>query len=603
MPPSIITTTLMSMALAMAFIPSLVDARTPSAFKPPHEIRQLIDIKHGQPVTSNDTSTLIGESTITGAKLQYYGGPLLANTQVFPIFYGSPLYKNELIAFYKAIVGSTYFDLFSEYNTATVKIGKGSYIGSYSEASQLVYIDDATVLQPYLRNLVKLGIIQPNNNTYYPVHFGPLINIVQGTDASCQAFCGFHGTIDISDISSTKYLNYGVIPDQTGLCMGGCGPSSDPKDNLFAVSSHELAESITNPAVSLATGYSYPLGWYDPTNGEVADICNTMQTNVIGTDGVTYRVQLLWSNSQSGCIGPTASLSTVTTTTKSTTMTTNVATGNTCHDVCVAGGPLVSTCGTCAALVLSKDTYCGTTAWDSSCIQEAKTFCGLTCEGAVPCDHDPCLMGTALKANCDTCVDKVLASDPYCGSTSWDAVCVSEAMTICGKKCLPRAAPGGVPKGPISIPTGYHTCTHNLCQLGAPLVASCDPCVALITSTDSFCGTTAWDLTCVMEALGCSTTNCRTNKVVVQTSARTSVKATSKPYIAPTTNKGTTTVKTTTSAKKTTNYQPKTTTSVKKTTTTARKTTTTVKKLTTTAKPTSKKTTSTAPKPKYTTKN
>ncbi|KAJ3333810.1 hypothetical protein HDU76_003287 [Blyttiomyces sp. JEL0837] len=572
MPPSIITT-LLSTALAIACAPSLTHARTP--FKPP-QVRQLIDIKHGQPVTSNDT--LISESTM-GAKLQYYGGPLIANVQVFPIFYGSPLYKNELIAFYKAI-----------YSTATIKIGKGSYIGSYSEASQLVYIDDASVLQPYLRNLVKIGIIKPTENTYIPVHFGPLMNIVQGTDLSCQAFCGFHG-------------EYGVIPDQTGLCMGGCGPSLDPKDNLFAVTSHELGEAITNPGVSLATGYSYPLGWYDPANGENGDICNAMQTNLIGIDGVTYRVQLLWSNSQSACIGPTAPSVKVPTTNLVAVpqVTTKVPSVNTCHDVCVAGGPLLSTCGSCAALVLRKDSYCGTTAWDNSCVQEAKTYCGLNCEGAVPCDHDPCVMGTALKASCDTCVDKVLASDPYCGSTSWDAVCVSEAMTICGKKCLPRAAPGGAPQGPISIPGGSagHTCTHDLCQLGAPLVASCDPCVALITSTDTFCGTTAWDLTCVMEALGCSTTNCRIvcrNKQVVQTSARTtSVKATSKQYIALTTKKATTTVK-----KPTSQYVQKTTTSLKRTTTTPKKTSTTIKKATTTAKVTSKAITSTV-KPKYTT--
>jgi hypothetical protein len=32
-------------------------------------------------------------------------------------------------------------------------------------------------------------------------------------------------------------------------------------------------------------------------------------------------------------------------------------------------------------------------------------------------------------------VTQICASDPYCCSTSWDSTCVSEVSTVCGLSC------------------------------------------------------------------------------------------------------------------------------------------------------------------------
>jgi hypothetical protein len=67
------------------------------------------------------------------------------------------------------------------------------------------------------------------------------------------------------------------------------------------VSSHELIEAVTDPAVGVAATYASPLSWYNKTYGEIGDLCNAQQGTVLGTDGVNYTVQKEWSNSTLSC--------------------------------------------------------------------------------------------------------------------------------------------------------------------------------------------------------------------------------------------------------------------------------------------------------------
>jgi hypothetical protein len=44
------------------------------------------------------------------------------------------------------------------------------------------------------------------------------------------------------------------------------------------------------------------------------------------------------------------------------------------------------------------------------------------------------------------------------------------------------------------------TCTHDLCDQGVPLTATCDPCAATVCAADPFCCGQWWDGICVSEA-------------------------------------------------------------------------------------------------------
>ncbi|KAJ3329602.1 hypothetical protein HDU76_007558 [Blyttiomyces sp. JEL0837] len=238
------------------------------------------------------------------AKLTYYGGPIIANVQVNPIFYGSVSYQSQLPGFYQSVVASTYWDMLSQYSTSSQKLGRGTYGKAYVETSpsSTKTLDDAKYIQPYLINLVKTGKITPTANTYFPIHFAPGYTITQGGQQSCSYFCAYHGTIDISSLGKgVKYLYYGVMPDQGGACAGGCGSSSSTFNNLCSVSSHEIVEATTDAAVGVATVIGSPLAWYDSNNGEIGDICNAQQATITGSNGITYTVQKEWSNKAGKC--------------------------------------------------------------------------------------------------------------------------------------------------------------------------------------------------------------------------------------------------------------------------------------------------------------
>jgi hypothetical protein len=143
-------------------------------------------------------------------------------------------------------------------------------------------------------------------HSYFPIHFAPGISISLQGQGSCSVFCAYHNTISLSGVknANTPNLMYGIIPDQGGNCAGGCGGAATQFDNTCSVSSHELTEATTDPAIGLVTGNTvgFPAAWYDQTNGEIGDECNAIQTTFKGADGVTYTIQEEWSNNANGCV-------------------------------------------------------------------------------------------------------------------------------------------------------------------------------------------------------------------------------------------------------------------------------------------------------------
>jgi len=89
----------------------------------------------------------------------------------------------------------------------------------------------------------------------------------------------------VSDRSAAG-LYYAVV--RTPIARGASATCSR-FDALTSVSSHELAEAVTDPVPGQ--------GWYDDANGEIGDIC-AWQNKKLGV----YEVQLVWSNRAKGCV-------------------------------------------------------------------------------------------------------------------------------------------------------------------------------------------------------------------------------------------------------------------------------------------------------------
>ncbi|KAJ3023302.1 UNVERIFIED_CONTAM: hypothetical protein HDU68_008666 [Siphonaria sp. JEL0065] len=221
--------------------------------------------------------------------LVYHGGRVLANTEVFAVFYpsswGPVPYMTETIDFYSSITTSAWWDIMKQYSTPTQQVGNGKFVGSFLETGPTKnYLDNVADVQPYLRGLIKSGVITPNNNTYVVVHYGPYTQIIAGGQGSCGYWCGYHHSVDISDlVPGVPRLAYGGIPDF--FVGGGCDrcSGSDQLGKTLATAAHEIAEATLDP---------YGDAW-----DEVADTCSGQTVKVIANNGHVFEVQKLFSNS------------------------------------------------------------------------------------------------------------------------------------------------------------------------------------------------------------------------------------------------------------------------------------------------------------------
>ncbi len=265
------------------------------------------------------------------AHLDYYGGPVVSNLQVVVVFWGSgvsSVVTGGIGGFFQGITDSTYFDLLSEYTTNVTpigggtgtnqSIGRGSYGGEFTISPSVCnvtpcVVTDAQVQAEVLSQINAAHLPTPtldsngNVNTLYMIYFPPEATIdLDSSNASCVTFCAYHGTT--SSIFNSKNLAYGVMPDfgPTSGCSLGCGGGTEFQ-NITSVSSHEMAETVTDIDVGIATVFGPPLSWYDPNTsdqdggGEIGDICNAQQSAVTTPNG-TYTVQKLWSNQSGLCV-------------------------------------------------------------------------------------------------------------------------------------------------------------------------------------------------------------------------------------------------------------------------------------------------------------
>jgi hypothetical protein len=53
----------------------------------------------------------------------------------------------------------------------------------------------------------------------------------------------------------------------------------------------------------------------------------------------------------------------------------------------------------------------------------------------VECSHDICEVGPPLGRLCDPCVAQICDVDPWCCDVAWDSICVGEVSSVCGITC------------------------------------------------------------------------------------------------------------------------------------------------------------------------
>jgi len=248
---------------------------------------------------------------------QYYGGPVISNAEIVVVLWGSnvdPTIASGMGGFYQTVLASQLMDLLSEYSTVGLSsgtsqaIGHGTVKGTYSitptKANSGTSLADSMIQGELVYQIVQGNLPAPtfdaqnHLNTIYMIYFPPGVVITGTNGTSCVDFCGYHSVTVNANLYMNRSLYYGIFPDfgpNTG-CYAGCGGAPSEFDKMTSVSTHELAETVTD-AFGAYVQYKPPGGWYSSTYKEIGDICNGEGS--IGPSG--YWVQLIWSNLQGEC--------------------------------------------------------------------------------------------------------------------------------------------------------------------------------------------------------------------------------------------------------------------------------------------------------------
>jgi hypothetical protein len=216
----------------------------------------------------------------------FHGGQLLSHVETQAVYLGSDWQTNSGLAaqttkvdqFLSGLVQGPYMDAMTNagYNVGRGSATAGSTLGLSLNKS--TGITDAQI-RSNLQSAISSGQVSaPDANRLYVVYVAPGVVIKDGTATSQNSFLGYHGAFGGHDAAGHAVdIHYAVIayPGSPNPSAGSQGFAA-ALDQLTSVSSHELAEAVTDPNVNYKQ-----LGWYDDQqNGEIGDLTRrTVQLN------------------------------------------------------------------------------------------------------------------------------------------------------------------------------------------------------------------------------------------------------------------------------------------------------------------------------------
>jgi hypothetical protein len=208
----------------------------------------------------------------------YQGGALLTHVDSQAVYLGSDwnssaslqTQKGQLEQFNSTVVQSSYMDMLTN---AGYGVGRGTSVAGAVDnitLNKTTGITDAQI-QSDIQAMINAGQLHaPDANGLYIVYVEPGVVIKTSFGASNTAFLGYHGAFaGHTAAGMAADIHYAVIayPGAPNFSSSSQGFSSNLNE-LTAVTSHELAEAVTDPNVNYKA-----MGWYDfQNNGEIGDL-------------------------------------------------------------------------------------------------------------------------------------------------------------------------------------------------------------------------------------------------------------------------------------------------------------------------------------------
>jgi hypothetical protein len=282
------------------------------------------------------------QDVATGSNIPvlYHGGPVMSQVTVHTIFWapsgyqfdgppaaGLASYEQQIQKFFVDVAhdsGTTgnVFSILQQYRDGR---GTGSYAISYDPAADSIDDTDpypaksgqcpspagiaTCVTDLELQHEIDsvIGTRDPSGRGLHDLWFvflPPDVDTCVSLDqCGTNVFAGYHA---MSDLGSPGAV-YSVIPDPLieGVTIPGADPEGNPEaEAAINAAAHETIEALTNPDGT---------AWMDPNGFEVGDKCETQDGRLLGSasdgspynqliDGDQYLIQMMWSNSISGCV-------------------------------------------------------------------------------------------------------------------------------------------------------------------------------------------------------------------------------------------------------------------------------------------------------------
>jgi hypothetical protein len=147
----------------------------------------------------------------------------------------------------------------------------------------------STISDSFIRSRLQAdinsGLLQgPNANTLYVVYVEPnvAVNLGHGQGTTQQGILGYH-TAFLGNNGAP--IRYAVVVTPGGAAHNSVLPEATTAlDQLTAVTSHELAEAVTDPDINSNVNNGR-LGWFDPQRGEIGDIEENNPNAFVRLDG------------------------------------------------------------------------------------------------------------------------------------------------------------------------------------------------------------------------------------------------------------------------------------------------------------------------------
>lgn len=231
----------------------------------------------------------------SGSGLSYYGGPTVASATVYNIYVNNTAsYWGDPGSFFTNwnTGGSTTFEHLLDQYVSSTALNRYPYGGgvqvSYNTSAQLGDQDMYNIIHPVA---AQYGT---GYTHMYHVYFMQGVQQCSTVAGGCYAvsggYCGYHSSVNFSDIGHTLYSFEGYQN------ISGCNaPSGKVSDSTDSTVSHETYEIITDPDVNNGT-----LGWYNNLRGEIGDMCRSSY-GTVALNAVSYNIQKEWSNHYSAC--------------------------------------------------------------------------------------------------------------------------------------------------------------------------------------------------------------------------------------------------------------------------------------------------------------